>query len=484
MVLKKKSLAENFIYSIIYQLLVTALPILTTPFTARVLGIHANGIHAYTESIVTYFIVLGYVGTAIYGTRKVAYVSKDHDALVQTTWDIIWLRFDLMLITLAVYIPLLCTRNEYAYIYRIQSINIIANGIDLSWFFQGVEDFKTVTLRNMLVKLFFVACLFVFIRSPADLSLYVFLIVGSAFLGNAIMWFFLKDYLGPHSIRRPSCLKAHLAESIGLFIPQVTNYVYSLLDRSMLKWMTGITDYVCIYDYGQRLIRAIIGILQSVGYVMLAHLSCLRASDEQDQIKKYIFQSLNLTLFFAFPFMFGLIGVANDFVPLFYGNGYNQVGQVLHLLSPLIVLTSVNSVLGVQLLIAIGKEKQYTIATTIGAIIDTVLNLFLLLKINVIGACISSLVAETVVLLVLLYMSREYLNIKQILRDNLVPFFSSVAMFMLILLIYQINVRRVYRLLIEVVMAVVFYYIMMRLTKNKTMQFILSKLPRRSSGNK
>lgn len=471
---KKKSLTENFIYSILYQLLVTVLPILTTPFTTRVLGLPANGIHAFTESIVTYFIVIGFFGTALHGTRKVAYVSKDHDELVQTTWDIIWLRLILMLVTLAVYIPLLCFHNQYDYIYRIQVINIIANGLDLSWFFQGIEDFKRVTMRNMLVKLLYVICLFVFIRSPADLPIYVLLIVGSSLVGNITMWFFLKDYLGKHSIRPPTAMKIHLMGSIMLFVPQMTSYIYSLLDRSMLGWMTN-TDYVTVYDQSQRLIRAIIAIMQSVGYVMMAHLASLKASDEHEQIKRYIYQSLSLTLFFAFPMMFGLIGVAQDFIPLFLSRAYNSAVPAVRLLSPLVVITSVNSVLGVQLLISIGREKEYTIATTTGAVVSVVLNLFLLPKMNVIGACISSLVAETSVFLISFLSARDYLSIRKILKDNWLPFITAASMTFLIYLVHSLNLNVILRLFLEVVAAVLYYFVVMKASKNEILQLVYSK---------
>ena len=173
----------------------------------------------------------------------------------------------------------------------------------------------------------------------------------------------------------------------------------------MLKWMTGSTDFVTIYDQGQRLIRAMTAIMQSVGYVMLARLSNLQATQNTDDIKKYIHQSLNLTLFFAMPAMFGLASVAKDFVPLFLGTEYSQVTSVLRLLCPLLILIPINSVLGVQLLISIGRERQYTIATTVGASVNTCINLLLLPPMNVIGACISSLCAETMVFLVLYFAS-------------------------------------------------------------------------------
>ena len=152
--------------------------------------------------------------------------------------------------------------SEYAYIYRIQIINIVANGIDISWFYQGVEDFKKVTIRNLLVKAIFVVALFALIRSPEDLTKYVFLIVASSLLGNILMLYYLPQYVRLRLKERPKILP-HIKGCILLFIPQVMNYVYALLDRSMLGWMTH-TDNVGIYDQAQRLIRMITAILQSL----------------------------------------------------------------------------------------------------------------------------------------------------------------------------------------------------------------------------
>ena len=108
-----------------------------------------------------------------------------------------------------------------------------------------------------------------------------------------------------------------------------------LLDRSMLKWITNDTDNVGIYDQAQRLIRAVTAVLQSIGYVMLSRISNLQASNNKEEIRYYIRKSSNFTLFLAFPIMFGLMGTAKDFIPLFLGKEYMEVIPVLQLLCPL-----------------------------------------------------------------------------------------------------------------------------------------------------
>lgn len=475
----KRSVTENYIYNILYQVLVTALPILTTPYIARVLGLNAVGIHSYTEGIVTYFMLLGALGTAMYGTRAVAYDRNDSEKMTQTALEIILLRFILMGIALAVFVAGFCIKNEYAYIYRIQIINIAATAFDISWFFQGVEDFKSITLRNMLVKAVYVIFLFVFIKKPSDLVYYVLLIVASTLFGNLVMWFYLKRYLVKGAFKKPIRLFAHLKGSVKLFIPQITNYVYALLDRSMLKWMTGNTDNVGIYDQAQRLIRAITGVLQSVGYVMLARISNLTSQNNIDEIKQYIRKSLNFTLFLALPIMFGILGTADDFIPLFLGDEYLAVIPVLKILSVLVLTMSLNSVLGVQLLISVGKENRYAVATTAGAVVNVAVNVITIPLYGVLGACISSITAELIVFSISFFYARKYLDLRQIFKDNIIPFLTSAVMYIIILLLHRLDINFVLRLFAEVAVGTVFYFTVMILTRNEMTNLVISKLRKR-----
>lgn len=472
--MKKRSVTENVFFNMLYQVLVTVLPILTTPYVARTLGLSANGIHSFTESIVTYFIILGAIGTSLYGIRKVAYVRDNEEELARVTKEIISLRLILMLITLAVYIPALCIKNQYAYIYQIHIINIVANGIDITWFYQGVEDFKKVTLRNLIVKFLFVVCLFIFIKSPRDLPWYVFLIVISAFAGNLIMIYYLPQYV---DLKKGKNLKLfrHLKPSIALFIPQAMNYIYALIDRSMLGWMTN-TDNVGLYDQAQRIVRMITAILQSVGYVMMARVANLKMSNDREGIVSYIRKSVNFNLFIAFPAMLGILGVADDFIPFFLGGEYIEVAPILKVLSVLIFTTSMNSLMGVQLLIPLGKEKIYTLATTAGAVISVICNFILIPKLSIFGSCIAYIIAESAVFAVSYWNLRDMFNLPVLLKDNLGIIFGSVLMYVAVRLIALLDMNIILKLLCELVGGASIYFIVAFITKNETFLLISNKV--------
>lgn len=474
--MEKKSLTANFFYNALYQILITALPIITQPYITRVLGSEALGIHAFTEANVTYFMLVGSLGISLYGCRRIAYVRDNQDKLSTAAWDIILLKVFLSIVTLIIYIIFICVNTQYTVIYIIQIINVIANALEISWFYQGVEDFKKITIRNIFVKIIFVFSLFIFIHSPADLYLYIFLIVLSALFGNFIMWFYLPKYI--KSLKKTKNIHpfSHLRGTFSLFIPQITVYVYSLLDRTMLGLMTTEKSNVAFYDNAQRLIRIVVALLQSLGYVMMSRISNLAASNDTDGIKHYIAKSINFTLFMAFPMMFGLMGIAEKFIPFYLGEEFASVANVVLILSPIIIAIALNSVLGVQLLVSIGKDRQYTIATTSGAVCNIVLNFIFIPMYGVYGACIASIAAEFLVFFIQLYFVHEYIDFKGICLKNLHVLVISLLMFMIVFFIGKLSLSVIIIFMLQVLCGAGFYFAVMLMIKNTIMIDIMNKV--------
>ena len=467
----KNKLAHNVFYNMLYQTIATVLPIITTPYIARTLGLSANGIHTFCESIATYFIVIANLGSSLYGIKKIAQVREEPETLSKTALEIIVMRLMLTVLTLAVYIPVFCIKGPYALIFTIQAINILASGIDISWIFQGLEDFKKVTIRNLTVKLVFLVLVFTLIKSPEDLPLYVLITVLSVLSGTALMYFYLPKYIKVKGRLKPRAF-CHLKGSLVLFAPQAMNYIYSLLDRSMLGIIRN-TDMVSIYDMAQRIIRMITALLQSVGFVMMAKVSNLTVSDDTDSIKRYIRKSLNFNLFFAFPATLGIIAVADDLVPVFLGDEFLSAAPLLKLLSVLIFTMSINSLLGYQLLIPLGFEKKYTVATAAGAAVNLILNLFILKPFGFYGAAISSVAAEVVVFVISFKCVKNYFDLKQIFKDNILVFPVSLLMFAVIFALSFLPVSSVIRLIIQLSAGLTIYLSVMYFSKNETLLAVL-----------
>lgn len=472
--MKKKSIAENLFYNMLYQVLITVLPIVTTPYVARALGLSATGVHSYTESIVTYFTLFGALGTSLYGVRKIAAVRENEECLAHTTLEIMGLKFILMLVTLAIFIPSLCIGSEYAYLYRIHIINIVATGLDISWFYQGIEDFKKVTIRNLLMKLLFIVALFTFVKTPEDLPIYVLSIVGSTLVGNLLMIYYLPKYV---RLKKSGPLEPlrHLKESLMLFVPQIMNYVYVLLDRSLLGWMTN-TDNVGIYDQAQRLVRMIAGLMHTLGYVMMARISNLFAGNDTQGIQKYIHKSIDFTLFLSLPAVLGIVAVAPDFIPFFLGDEFLRVIPTLQILSVVVLTSALNSILGVQLLIPLKREKIYTMAMISGAVVNVAVNLCLIPALGVFGACIASIAAEVTVFIICFFYTRDMISVRKILRNNIFVLLAAVIMYAVVMLIAQIKMPVLLKLVAEVGTGALVYVGITAVTRNEILFNILGKV--------
>lgn len=125
----KKSVKLNYIFNLCYQLLLIALPLITTPYVSRVLGAKAIGTYSFTQSIVTYFTLLGCIGLGLYGQREVAYCQKDTLKRTKILTELVLLKICSVLISLAVYIFVYLKLPDYKFLFMIQIIDIIANHI-------------------------------------------------------------------------------------------------------------------------------------------------------------------------------------------------------------------------------------------------------------------------------------------------------------------------------------------------------------------
>lgn len=167
--MENKSIKKNYLYNLAYQVLVLILPIITTPYISRVLGAENVGIYSFTISIVTYFTLFGSLGVALYGQREIAYAREDTTKRKKTFFEIVIFRFLTMAIAMLVYFFIFARNNQYEQYYKILLLYLVASAVDISWFFQGMEEFKKTVTRNVIVRIASVCCIFIFVKNRTRL---------------------------------------------------------------------------------------------------------------------------------------------------------------------------------------------------------------------------------------------------------------------------------------------------------------------------
>ena len=193
-------------------------------------------------------------------------------------------------------------------------------------------------------------------------------------------------------------------------------------------------------------------------------------------IRNYIDLSIKFTIFLSLPMMFGLIGISNVFVPLYLGNEYIETSKVIYYLCPLILITSLNSVLGVQLLLAVRKDAEYIKCTVLGAIINIGLNFVLIPKYGIIGACITSVLSEFIVLILETIYSSEFLELKQIAKSFIRYFGCSVVILVICLIINLFNFSNIVKLILQICASSLFYFSILYILKDEIFIKIIKKI--------
>ena len=190
----KKSIAKNYIYNMVYQVLTLILPLITTPYLSRVLGAEGNGIYSYTYAIVTYFILFGSLGVALYGQREIAYAQEFPEKRKKIFIEIVIFRFITIIIATVFYFFLFVKGAEYQIYYQILMLELIAAAFDISWFFQGLEEFKKTVIRNVLVRLCSVTLVFLLVKTREDLAKFTLIYSLADLIGNLSLWLYLPKY--------------------------------------------------------------------------------------------------------------------------------------------------------------------------------------------------------------------------------------------------------------------------------------------------
>lgn len=428
----KKSIAKNYIYNMVYQVLILILPLITTPYLSRVLGAEGIGIYSYTYAIVTYFILFGSLGVALYGQREIAYAQDNPEKRKKVFIEIIIFRFITIAVATIFYYFLFVNGKEYQLYYKILILELIAAAFDISWFFQGIEEFKKTVTRNVLVRIVSVSLVFILVKTHEDLAKFTLIYSLADFIGNLSLWLYLPKYLKGIKVEHIN-VKQHLPHIILLFIPQIANQVYKILDTTMIGWLVTDKSETGYYEQGHKVVRLLLTIVNSLGVVMIPRMANAFANNDKKQINNYMKMSFNFTFFLSFPIMFGIISISKSFVPVFFGSGYEKVNWIIYLLSPMVLLMGLANVLGTQYLLPTKKQKEYTISVTVGVIVNFILNYILITLYESIGAAIATVLSQLVVDILQYQHVKNEIKVKELLDLSYKYIIAALVMFALCL---------------------------------------------------
>ena len=450
------SIKKNFLYNTAYQVLVLIIPLITTPYISRVLGVENIGIYSYTYSIVSYFILLAMLGINNYGNRSIAQKKNDKKELSRTFLSIYMIQLlasILMIIIYTVYVMLF--EKNYKMIALIEIFYLFGTAFDISWFFFGLEEFKITISRNIIIRLLSLIGIFTLVKIPSDLWKYTLILSSSSFISQLIVLPFLFKRISFEKIVKEDIIK-HIKPSLLLFVPVVAVSLYKIMDKTMLGIMSNITD-VGYYEQAEKIVLLPMSIITAFSSVMLPRMSNNIKIYGDKMIKGMFLKSMKFILFLAFPLCFGILSISNIFVPVFLGDNFINTIPLVNLLCVTIIIISFGNIYRYLYYIPKGLDKEYTISAWIGAIVNIIINSLLIPKYGATGACIGTIIAELSVTIFLLINSNKILSFKEIVVNCYQPFCFSIIMYLAVTAVGHLKIDNINKLIIQIFLGITIY---------------------------
>ncbi|WP_391207679.1 flippase [Psychrobacillus sp. L4] len=468
------SIKKNFLYNLSYQGLLIVFPFVTVPYISRILGPEGIGIYSYTLSIASYFVLLAMLGVKIYGNRSIARVKDDKLKLSKTFWEIYTFQLLTSSLMIVIYIlyAILVIENHFL-ISFIQLIYVLSAAIDISWFYFGVEKFKITVLRGMVIKILGVIAVFIFVKNPHDLWIYVLIMSLTTVLNQLALWPFLLRYV---NFIKPTLrdIKAHIKPNIILFIPVIAISLYTIMDKVMVGSLSTMTE-LGYYENTIKIIAVPFGVITALGTVMIPRMSNLIVNGKFTQSEKYINISMKFVLFISSAMAFGIAGIAPIFAPIFFGEGFMPVGNLMALISPIIIFKAWANVIRTQYLIPTLKDKEYISSVILGAFVNLILNLMLIKPFGALGAVVGTIIAEFTVSLHQTISVRKELDILSYLKSGIFFIINGLIMFVIIRLIGFSMGTSILTLIIEICSGALIYLLLCLVYFNYTKDEVFTK---------
>ena len=469
-----KKIAKNYIYNLIYQLVLALSPLIVLPYKTKVLMPDSIGIYSYVFSVLSYIIILGSLGIRLYGKREIAFVKENKYERSKVLYELAIIKLiTFTLISLLFYL-FIGFKSVYKIYYLIISVEIFFNIFDITWFYQGIEEFKKISIINIITRILNIISIFLFVKTDSDLIKYIIITVIFDVMPLIILLLLSKKYIEKIKLKELKIIK-HIKPCIILFIPQICIQIYAVCDKIMLGNLQSNISEVGYYEYSHKIILIVGQIISSLAIVMSPIISEEYIKNNKEKIKKYMDESINISAFLAIPLTAGLIGVSSNLVNVIFGINYLKTHVLILILSIPIIPISITTIIGEQYLVSTKQEKKFTKYIITGTIINIIMNFILIPKYASIGASISTTITEIVILIIEIPIIKKVLNIKKFLKSFMKYLICSIVMLIIVDLIGKIG-SNFFILIIQVLTGVIVYMILLIITNDKNIYNILKKL--------
>ena len=481
-----KSAKKNYIYTMFFQIFSMITPIVTTPYVSRIFSADGIGQYSFALTLNSYFCLFVALGFTICGQREIAkhQGNKEHQSVV--FFEILICKVVFGLAIFAVYWMLIGSGvfKEYTFLMKLLSLEILAKIFNITYFFQGNEKFGLITVRDFLIKVLGIVLIFCFVKSADDLWLYALCHIGVSLLSVASLWWCVRKDIIFVNIKslKPS---KFIGPSIKLFIPTIAISLFTVFDKLMIGFLIpGYTENLLAdgtieiqriadiengyYVQAEKIVKISMFALAALGTVMLPRNAKEIEEGNEERFLNNIKTAVQFMFFVGAPMMAGIIAVANNFSPWFFGDGFDKVPILLTLFSVMILPSGLGNVLGQQYLLPKGGDNAYISAYVISGLFNVALNLILIPRFFSYGAAVSTIAAESLAPIVMLFfIKRSGSRLPKVDIECFKAVLAAVGMFIPVFITARELSSSIFNTFILVVEGCLIYFVLASILKCK-----------------
>lgn len=477
-----QSVKVNYILNLINTGTQMLFPLITFPYVCRVIEADGIGQINFFQSIISYISLFTCLGIPMYAIREIARDRSDVVQMNRTAMEILLLHSMLTLVGYAI-VAILCLTVPQIQVniplFLILSLIIFFTAIGCEWFYQGIEDFKYITIRGLIIKTVSVVLLFIFVKSKTDLLYYGCYTVFGVLGGNIFNFFRLRKYIHRENIIFSELhIKRHIKPVLKVFSFSVVTSIYLQLNTVLLGFLKNALA-VGYFAAATKVMQMLLTMSACLGSVMMPRASHLIAENKEDEFNRLIQKSYDFTLAIALPMTIGLIFCAPSLITALCGVKFEHSILPSQIIAPIILMVAISNVFGIQVLFPKGKINIVTLSCGIGAVADLILNLCLIPFFSYIGTSIAYLGAEVATTVSMYFIGRKYIPIIYFKKSHLTYALGCIVMAFALYGLSLLQLPTLTILLLQGCCGVLAYFIILCICKDDMLIQILSKIKKK-----
>lgn len=392
---KTKSLKMNFVMNSVLTMSQFIFPLMTFPYVSRILSPTGIGKVSFATSIISYFLMFAQLGIPTYGIRACARVRDDRVELSKTAHEIfvinsvMCLASYMLLLGATSWIPRLATDRT---LILIVSLMIFFNTLGMEWLYKALEQYTYITVRSILFKIIALIAMFLLIHDQEDYVMYGGISIFASSASSVCNFINARKHIDIHPLGG-YCFKRHYKAIAIFFAMSCATTIYTNMDTIMLGFMATDAD-VGYYNAAVKIKTILVSIVTSLGAVLLPRTSYYIEHGMRGEFERISQKALNFVMVLAAPLAIYFILYAQEGIYFLSGEAYQGSVLPMQIIMPTLVFIGLTNIMGIQILVPLGKEKTVLYSEIIGGAINLVINALLIPALTSAGAAIGTLVAE------------------------------------------------------------------------------------------